>query len=712
MSIKVGNDFARQGRFSEAIEAYKKVPQDNRVLYRQALFNIELLSAKQRSLPEARDGSNKACHSKGKPFLSIIIPFYNAEKYLLECLSSVIRQTMQDIEIICIDDGSLDGSLEIVKKLQENEPRIKLFEQENSGVSSARNLGMRKAHGECIIFVDADDYIDVRMAEVLKNNFHETKADIIVFGGETFPSKVDWISKKMPARDALYDFNSIDALFYEAGSIPFVWNKMFRTSLLKQHGFEFDETLELGEDQVFLFMVFPAAKKIQYINETLYRYRQTTDGSAMAHFGSRFKLKNNEHLRLIRAIIDGWTHQGYLSGNERHLASWIIRFLKNCAVDTPMHAAYFSKEAVRLLERTCYKPVATDEFFDAYNKISRNAQTNFAPKISVIIPVFNVENELPQCVDSLLAQTFKDFEVIFVDDGSQDGSLDILRRYEDADSRITVLQQKNQFSGTARNRAMEKATGDYLIFLDSDDFFEPALLEEMYNSITINDCDICVCSVNSYDHVTRETKPMPWMCKTKFIPEGVVFSKENKDLNKYLYCFTTPAPWNKMFKRSFVERNNLLFNNTRSANDMYFVLMALSVADKIVINAKSLVNYRRNNSTSLQETQDKDFYAFYDALSRLKNGLLSRGIYELVKTPYVNFALDFCLYNLGTMKREKTFLELYEFIKRKAFDGLDIASKKSEFFYGYTPTNGERKELVSELTAEEYMRRFDIELVK
>lgn len=643
-----------------------------------------------------------------QPNISIIIPIFNAESYLDDCLNSILNQTMDNIEIICINDGSNDNSLEILKKYAKKDARIIIHEQKNSGVSVARNVGLSLAKGECIIFIDADDCIDINTAKILWENYQKTNADIIVFGGQSFPVNIDWINKKLHTRNVIYNYDSINALFYEMGGIPFLWNKMFKTKLIQQKNTCFNLDFALGEDQIFQFQLFPLARKIQYIDNKLYHYRVENKDSAMAKFGNKFKLKNNIHLQIVQTIINEWQIQGYVSGNERHLMRWAIKFLKNCTIDTPKHSLYFCKKTVELLKQINYQPKQTDDFFRLYHRILETAKDSYQPKISVIVPVFNVEQVLPQCIESILNQTFKDFEVIFVDDGSEDNSLNILYHYEDMDSRICVLSQQNKYAGVARNRAMQIAKGDYLIFLDSDDFFEPNLLEEMYGSITRENCDICVCGATSYNHVSGEKSSMPWFCKTKFIPENTVFSKNSSEYNPYIYCFTTPAPWNKMFKRSFIQKNNLWFQNTRSANDMFFVLLSLSLADKIVINAKELIAYRINNKNSLQATQDKDFYAFYEATYKLKLVLIERGIYEVVKNSFINFALDFCLYNLGTMKKQATFLELYDFIKYRAFKELDINPKESDFFYGYTPTNGQRKTLLSELSAEEYIKKFNL----
>ena len=111
-------------------------------------------------------------------------------------------------------------------------------------------------------------------------------------------------------------------------------------------------------------------------------------------------------------------------------------------------------------------------------------------KVSVIIPVYNVEPYLKQCMDSVVGQTLKDIEIICVDDGSTDNSLDILREYAAEDSRIQIIEQKNAGAGAARNNGMRYATGKYLSFLDSDDFFEPRMLEKAYDLAEKDQADL------------------------------------------------------------------------------------------------------------------------------------------------------------------------------------------------------------------------------
>ena len=125
-------------------------------------------------------------------------------------------------------------------------------------------------------------------------------------------------------------------------------------------------------------------------------------------------------------------------------------------------------------------------------------------KVSVIIPVYNVEPYLKQCMDSVVGQTLKDIEIICVDDGSTDGSLDILREYAAEDNRIQIIEQKNAGAGAARNNGMRHATGKYLSFLDSDDFFEPRMLEKAYDLAEKDQADFVAYKSDQY-HTEKKT---------------------------------------------------------------------------------------------------------------------------------------------------------------------------------------------------------------
>ena len=137
--------------------------------------------------------------------------------------------------------------------------------------------------------------------------------------------------------------------------------------------------------------------------------------------------------------------------------------------------------------------------------------------ISIVIAVYNAEDYLRECLDSVIGQSYENIEVICVDDGSTDSSADIISEYSLKDNRVKLIKQQNQFAGVARNTGMKQAKGEYIIFLDADDFFEPDMIEKAYEDIIIEDSDICVFNSNLFDMETEKFKDYSWAFKKRLM---------------------------------------------------------------------------------------------------------------------------------------------------------------------------------------------------
>ena len=300
-------------------------------------------------------------------------------------------------------------------------------------------------------------------------------------------------------------------------------------------------------------------------------------------------------------------------------------------------------------------------------------------KVSVIVPVYNVENYLEVCINSILSQTLEDIEVICVDDGSTDSSYNILKSLQERDNRVVVLRQNNEFAGTARNKGIDIARGEYLVFLDSDDFFESNLLESMYNACERESADICVCNADNYDNNTGKFFDTRYYWENA-IPEKSSFSKYDLGVNTFLFCY--PMPWNKMFRKELVEKNNLRFQKVRKTNDLGFVYLAIACADKITVIDEKLVHYRVGLDNSLQaKNKGMDKY-FAEALLYLKKGLIDRGLYQEVKQSYNNLVMRTFVYEYKRQLKNE-HMKMYEwFFKEGApafgldMDGLLHSNKK------------------------------------
>lgn len=301
-------------------------------------------------------------------------------------------------------------------------------------------------------------------------------------------------------------------------------------------------------------------------------------------------------------------------------------------------------------------------------------------KVSVIIPVYNVEKYLRQCLDSVAAQTLKDIEVICVDDGSTDSSFEIVKEYAEKDSRFIAVKQENGGAGAARNNGLRRAKGKYLSFLDSDDFFDENMLMEAYNCAENNKADFVVFASDQYNEDTNDFKNVSWTLRYAEIPPYQPFAR--RQMTDNIFKVFVGWAWDKLYNREFVLNNNLWFQEQRTSNDMLFVFSAVAIAKRIacVEKGKILAHQRRNNKDSLSNTREKSWDCFYNALVALRNRLKDEGIYEEVEKDYINYALHFSLWNLNTLA-QPTYDKLHDKLVNEWWEDLGIKGKDRSYFY-------------------------------
>ena len=223
------------------------------------------------------------------PKVSVIIPIYNVEKYLKQCLDSVVNQTLQDIEIICVNDGSTDNSLEILKEYAEKDSRLRIINLRNSGVSVARNIGIFAALADFIMFVDADDSIETTTCEYSLNRIIETKTDICCFGvnekcGNVVSSR-DWEAYYLQ-----FD-NEPELVDLEAKKVFVVnvYGKLIRKSFLIDKNILFAHGIKTGEDSIFNLSCLIEGATYSILNKFLYNYNISRVGSASNNLKNALK---------------------------------------------------------------------------------------------------------------------------------------------------------------------------------------------------------------------------------------------------------------------------------------------------------------------------------------------------------------------------------------------------------------------------------------
>ncbi len=225
------------------------------------------------------------------PLISIIVPFFNREKTLGRCIESIAAQTYKNLEIILVDDGSSDDSAKVCKALAENDSRITYVYKENGGVSSARNLGLEKAHGEFIGFIDSDDFIESEMYQRLLEPFEKYgDIDITCCGCvgdriEGFDYKESFLTREK-AQILLFDVMNRENYFKGYGV-----NKLYKAGIIKNNRIAFDTTLAAGEDKLFVFDYLTFCNKVCLIPYFPYHY-ELIGGATIFTAKSRFSIDN------------------------------------------------------------------------------------------------------------------------------------------------------------------------------------------------------------------------------------------------------------------------------------------------------------------------------------------------------------------------------------------------------------------------------------
>ena len=206
-------------------------------------------------------------------------------------------------------------------------------------------------------------------------------------------------------------------------------------------------------------------------------------------------------------------------------------------------------------------------------------------EISVIIPVYNIQQHLRECLDSVLGQSYLHLQVICVDDGSTDESPAILAQYAQKDPRVQVIRQQNAGPGAARNTGLEAATGEYVIFLDSDDWFEPDFLEKMVDTAVREGADVAICRAVEFDTNSGRELPSEWMMKKQYLPGKLAFAPQ--EMADHLFQFTYGMPWDKFYRRELLTTSGIRYPALKNSEDLAFVYPTLLAAKRIAVAVRA-----------------------------------------------------------------------------------------------------------------------------
>ena len=543
--------------------------------------------------------------------ISVIIPVFNAEDYLHVCLNSVLNQTYQDFEIICIDDCSTDSSCEILEYFAYKDNRIKILRNEfHKGLGYSKNVGLGNAKGKYVLFLDSYDWYSLDAFETLVENAEKIQSDVLFFKNDfynedsqtfCFPTQMDFLENISPKVFNHYDLDKND--FFSILSFPF--NIFYLKSFLEENHIQFSNVRMIQENHSVFCKTILTAKRVSFVNEFMCTH--CVGLKVTNHF-------YNKELRMLinslYLILDVFLENNKLySYYKKELFDYIFNELHKIYdnIDSKFKERFYTElhwfmrnlihkyglyyDIKENIDETILNKLGFD---DVINDLVKPI-----PKISLIIPVYNVEKYLNECMDSILNQTFKDIEIICVNDGSTDSSLEILESYAKKDSRIKIITQRNCGLGCARNTGLKYAIGDYVWFIDSDDFISENSLNFIYNNATSNNSDIVFFKFSRFndDEFNYNLSGLPL--------ENIF---KDKDYDNFTFVYrdipeivlnASFAPWFKVFKREFLDKNNFLFPVGIAYEDVLFNAQSLLIADEISFIPEFLYNYRISNPDSI-----------------------------------------------------------------------------------------------------------------
>ena len=543
------------------------------------------------------------------------------------------------------------------------------------------------AKGKYICILKPDDYITAEMLQFLYQTAAENDLDIAKADFKRFRLDERWIEISTCCRAAepnyydriIYPCDEPDVFLYPQSP----WNEFYKRSFLKKQGIRGNLSAEASvQDIGFRFQAFLRAKKVMFIEQPLYMERR--DPLNMPRIVRENPDAVSDEYKFIWELLSSRT--------EKHEALKAVFYAKKIAdlmEDQYNAPARLKPSRLQRIREEFSEPLTQWEpVTECLKPLQRKLLQDIIKdpnafydriRVTVIIPAYNVENYIRQCLDSILTPDEIHMEVIAVDDGSTDSTLNILREYEEKAPRGRVISQENRGAGTARNKGMEYASGDYLAFLDADDFFEPGMLRLMWEKAYAEDSDLVVCRSENYLQSAKEYQPLISSVNDHLLPKEQPFS--GVDIPKNIFRVFVGWPWDKLIRTGFVLENGLRYQEQRTTNDLLFIFSCVVKAERISILDQRLAFHRQlDTGQSLSVSRELSWDCFYHALIAFRDQLRQWRLYERFEQDYINYCQHFSLWNINSLVGN-AYKKLYDKLKNEWFDEFGVSKKPRAYFY-------------------------------
>ncbi|QPK94647.1 glycosyltransferase [Actinomyces sp. zg-332] len=523
--------------------------------------------------------------------VSILVPIFNVEKYLSECLDSLLNQTLKDIEIICINDGSTDSSKQILDEYAKKDSRIFIIDKANSGYGDSMNIGLKKATGEYIGVVESDDWVEPTMfedmyalakehdVEVVKGNYftYYTSAEKKYLSDQKIQLVLENETKTVI--NPLHN----NHIFYQN---PAIWAGLYNRKFLQENGIEFLPTPGASyQDTGFNFKVWACASRVFYTTNAYLHYRKDNEASSVNSVAKTFSIQEEyaEIERFLREknkyedlmhVYHKVKFQGYFWNINRLTPALAEEFINAINIEYKKHLEngepiyeFYDPNTARIV-----KEIVSNPKLFIQRKYAKEKAI-----ISIIMPVRDANDYLEKAINSVLSQTFKEFELVIIDCGSTDGSLRIIDKYLSLDPRIRMLHSNNTIPLLARNDGIFEANSNYITFIDPHDYYEKDAIESLYTSILENDVDIVVGQTtpeNNYNTVVCDEQTINTQDLSICRKSGK-YNIDSSIIKNFNYC-----PFAKIYKKDMIVRNDSFFF-IEDIEDKFFTYFYMLLSEKV-----------------------------------------------------------------------------------------------------------------------------------
>ena len=610
---------------------------------------------------------------------------------------------------------------------------FRVIHKENSGYGASMNVGLRAARGEYIGIVESDDFIKPEMFERLYTQATKKDAEVVKTNAYFY-----WTDTNRVSDLQLIDENHVGKvvcprevksnIFYKR---PSIWSAIYKRDFLTKNKINFLPTPGASyQDTSFTFKVWLSAERVVFLDEAFLYYRQDNAASSMNNIGKKApaiwrefdeiesfaKEKYPDEMMMIyeRKFIHSYNFLLEMRGNDmavfckdisQHIQGYDIpeeyfqtkKLMKNfkmiqnnpdmfCSLKrTHMRTDGVKGYLVRRFmpsrrRKYCIKEMEAELADRKTNKGVKHFYL-FKPeidncKISVIVTTHNDKEIVKKCVGSLKAQTHKNLEIIIVNDGSDDESKDIITKLAKTDSRIKVIETHESGVATARNKGLKKATGDYIMWCDSDDYYDKGMCKKMLTDLLETNSDFAICETHlEYEEGLKEElkQGVDDYLTLKFVGKQA--------LNPSIITRTDASLWNKIYRRDIIVKNDINFPDGLLFEDAYF-------NDLYMVNSRSgdymrnvpLYHYIRKNGSIMSKTfENTGLSADYRVIAfKLYDYLKAHGLYEKHHELFWLRFNQYCTFAIQHLPKDKKKEEL-KLIRDFVAEHKDEVDQESDF---------------------------------